>query len=1073
MIQIGYRTVLQGSVVVLIFAYVALGPYSSIYQQALDSIKGPFETAFRAVKNALYDIYLLATNPTEWYARQQVVNARPEKPISFPKSLEVTQLDATPSSVPGGQPFVLTFVLKNEGDLPVKNVKAKVSCNQWCDAPLPKEVTEIDKDPFFLCVDYTLQNEVWCGRSCDQYLGFKQGGNPIQIPKYTSNQCVDKCKAAEGDSSGLDKVFGGFGYAVGYVAGGATGAVGGALAGAGIGIANSVPEVLEGTVDHGIPGTAWNIVTETMVSGVVGGGARGAVGGAAGGADVGSAIGWALGAGTKTVCNTKDVKAFTQNISFNPAYQYEKGAADIVTLEPFVAKKFEGREAETRVAKIYLNVSFDHATSTQLFATVISQEERERLIKERRLEFKPVVAVTKVAPAKLSLNVGPQPLLAGKPVTLLVSVSNDRDDSRIILKRGTPIWIRLPRDIGTGLECAGSSISTKYLVFTDKDGKERAVEVDEKIQDTKVFEEVYGSATAELLKYRVQPAAPTERIEILPYEFNTIFVFLCHFTAQDNQVIGTAKTGIITAELPSYEFVHTIKKDVPVTTPVGILFDPYENYCNSAGTQDTCHDRSKNDNRNVGICYWDSIEGGLTSPGAAVASAVQRTFSNVCHSCGSEPTCGKFKTPVGCAEATERCSFPCKWTPGAKDPANLVDLEGRCENVDAGGTNIKFGAFSGPIAERIIRQAKAMGFNNPEDISHVLQIALQETGMQHCKNGLMSCSGSNRDMVVVGDKGNSVGIFQLNRPSHPDWFDPQKNGCNGQTPYDLDCNIYLGVKHIRNLYDKFYSEPVKTYVCWRQDLKKKPDDPTNPIVSASYHGWEAVFRHYNGWNSICLDRDGKPVGNPYYVENTFEQKIPREVDIKIGEVLKEKPMIVSVSTAQPKEEQTFTITATASATYDKMEVKIFTQPPSAPNPIVVDGKTCITPTTFCRLEWIAQFGTYTYAAKMWDESGKEIPPDPDWKGTFTVLSSTAKTYAVDANFCASKAERCTDGEGGCVDNSGCKGTSNEVKGGGQTESLTCTDVSSYGINGKICCYASWIDDPNGCVAKYKAAHPST
>ncbi len=1037
----GYRTIIQGSVVVLIFAYVALGPYSSIYQQALDSIKGPFETAFRAVKNALYDIYLLATNPTEWYARQQVVNARPEKPISFPKSLEVTQLDATPSSVPGGQPFVLTFVLKNEGDLPVKNVKVTASCNQWCDAPLPKEITEIDKSPFFLCVDYTLQNEVWCSKSCDQYLGVKQG-SVVNIPTYTSNQCVDKCKAAEGDSSGLDKLFGGFGYAVGYVAGGATGAVGGALAGAGIGIADSVPEVLEGTVDHGIPGTAWNIVTETVVSGVVGGGARGAVGGAAGGADVGSAIGWALGAGTKTVCNTKDVKAFTQNISFNPAYQYEKGSADIVTLEPFVAKKFEGREAETRVAKVYLNVSFQHGTSSQLLTNVISQEERERLIKERRLEFKPVVAVTKVAPAKLSLNVGPQPLLAGKPVTLLVSVSNDRDDSRVILKRGTPIWIRMPRDIGTGLECSGSSISSKYNVVADSKYGERPILVDQ-------YKDSDGPVVAELLKYRVEPAPPTDRIEILPYEFNTIFVFLCHFTAQDSQVIGTAKTGIITAELPSYEFIHTIKKDVPVTTPVGILFDPYESYCNKAGTQEACHARSKDDTRDVGTCYWDAIEGGLTSPGATVAGKVQRTFSNVCHSCGSEPTCGKFKTPVGCAEATERCSFPCKWTPGAKDPATLVDLEGRCEAVDVVSTKYKFAAFSGPIAERIIRQSKAMGFQL-QDVPNILAIAQQESRLQQCKDSSTSCGGSNRDSVVVGDKGNSVGIFQLNRPSHPDWFDPQKNGCGGQTPYDLDCNIYLGVGYIRNLYNAHYTE-TKNYVC---------DN------NAPYTGWQMVFRYYNGWNTDCSK------GNVKYADDVGKRVTPVAIqyDSLISKIYKEPAMTVSLSTAQPKEGQIFTITATASATYDKMEVKILNQPPNAPNPIVVQEKNCITPTASCRLEWVAQLGSYSYAAKMWDESGKEIASET---GTFTVLSSTAKTWQVDANFCASRAEKCTDGQGGCLDNSGCRGTMNEVKGGGQTESVTCTDVSSYGINGKICCYASWIDDPSGCVAKYKSAHPQT
>lgn len=572
MTRISYKTVLQGSVVILIFAWIALGPYSSIYQQAIDQVKGPVEIAYRAAKNAVYDIYLLATNPTEWYARQQVINARPEKPISFPKALEVVSLDATPPSVPGGQPFVLNFVLRNDGDLAVSNVRVTASCNQWCDPPPPEAV----RAKFSLCVDYTLRNEVWCAESCEDYYNNDR-------TKRTAENCVDTCKKQE--------------------------------------------------------------------------------------VSVGPA-------GITNLCNTRDAKQLEQGVYFSKD-KYQRSEGEIVTVEPFVANSFAGREAETRIAKVYLNVSFEHSTTSQLLVTVMGEDERTRLIKERRLEFKPVIATAKVSPAKLSINVGPQPLQAStqeqkREATLLVSVSNDRDDSRIILDRGNKIIITLPREVGHNLRCEGSTSWKRSFLLAD--GTESNADS--------------SSVMAEKLVYGIQPSPDKERIEILPFEFNTVFVFLCKFDTADDASVGTQKTGIVTANLTSYRFVHTIEKDVPVTTPVGILFDPYEGYCNQcgAGTFEECdvgecHALSARDTRKIGTCYYEYAGTGRL-PGLPDIPTPQTLLGNACHSCGKEPKCEKFHSQPTCEAEARRCGlFNCKWNPDAKHSISGVDLNGACETT--------------------------------------------------------------------------------------------------------------------------------------------------------------------------------------------------------------------------------------------------------------------------------------------------------------------------------------------------------------------------------------------------------
>ncbi|MBI3190333.1 hypothetical protein HYZ41_01370, partial [archaeon] len=128
----GWKIVLQVGILVLVFSYIALGPYHAYYDQAITQIKAPIEVAYRQVSNAITDVWLLVTNPTEWYARQQLVNVRPERPLDYPKGVEFGSIEAMPPSVPQGQQFAMMAVIKNDGPIDASDVVVSYSCNSWC-----------------------------------------------------------------------------------------------------------------------------------------------------------------------------------------------------------------------------------------------------------------------------------------------------------------------------------------------------------------------------------------------------------------------------------------------------------------------------------------------------------------------------------------------------------------------------------------------------------------------------------------------------------------------------------------------------------------------------------------------------------------------------------------------------------------------------------------------------------------------------------------------------------------------------------------------------------------------------
>ncbi|MCX6818387.1 MAG: hypothetical protein NT129_00105 [Candidatus Aenigmarchaeota archaeon] len=361
----GFIIVFQMAIIITIFAYLALGPYSGYYNYVLGEVKPPFVMAFRTVGSAFENIWMLATNPTKWYEQQQRVNIVPETPISEPLALEVKSIAPRTRSVPVCEEFAVDVIIRNEGDMDVNNVNATAECNNWCKLPDPNKNYLTAEDSIF--------------------------------------------KPREG--------------------------------------------------------TAF------------------------------------------TVSNIKGMA-------------------------------LKGREAEYHNAKVTVKISYTSGTNSSLKMTAMNENEIDYIISQGKEPYKPVIAVGKTTPARLSLNVGPQPLKAGDNATLLVSVSNGRSDGNIILEKGTNIRIRVDRNLSE--------------IDTGSCGRKG-----------KIVKCTYESSTPNIINCITQ-----NTYEIKSYNFDSIFYFMCDMTVK---YVESVKTGLITAELPNYTFTVKRSVDVALTAPLGIL----------------------------------------------------------------------------------------------------------------------------------------------------------------------------------------------------------------------------------------------------------------------------------------------------------------------------------------------------------------------------------------------------------------------------------------------------------------------------------------------------------------------
>src|SRR3989338_7041408 len=716
----GWKVVMQGGGIILLFAYVALGPYSAYYQQALDQVKTPVEIAFRAVSGAVTDVWLLATNPTEWHAKQQLVNVRPAHPIDFPKGIEVSLLDALPPSVPAQSEFAITAVIKNEGSIkePARDITVTLGCNQFCNKPPPPDITQntyrlCNEGSIFSLSSTNLGSTYYCAESC---------GSDTPDPNVAGGSlqtCVDACNQ-KGNS-----------------------------------------------------------------------------------------------------CGTKSTAEFTSNYFF--ANSLDRGEARSISIRGFKALNVPGKQAQAALATVLFNLSYHYSTTSSLLTEVMAQDEINRRIQNNENIYRNVLAVAKSSPAQLSLNVGPQPLTAGQKSLLLVSVSNTRDDSSVVLQRGTKIVLTMPKVVGSGLVCGGSS---------------------------KLISE---TAEKEIVEYTV-----SQEITVLPYDFQSIFAFLCDFTAAPDQTVGDVKTGLVTAELPDYTFVLAKEKSVPITPKLGIIFDPYESTCNECGdgtfescdTQQECYAQDK---QGVGACWYEFSD----KPGATLIGGF---YYDRCHSC-ARFDCSRFITRGDCESTSTtpsqagKCGLSCRWDTTQTSPS-IIEVNkkiqcgsgdplpdglcvkkvitrtsvptgpatGACNNVPASYRNSYQSKYKDIIATQVDAQSLGSYVGGTQAaVSLVSAIISQESGWNE---------------RALGDGGNSVGLMQINVPQHLE--------CNSGKlrAFDAEENIRCGVGILVNIAKTKDINTPKTYAC----------------KNVQYSGVDAILRYYNGWPSTCA-------GDKDYVEN--------------------------------------------------------------------------------------------------------------------------------------------------------------------------------------------------------------
>jgi hypothetical protein len=133
----GFLFVLQLSLLIIVFGWFALGPWKAAYQDVVDQIRAPIAFVYNAFKGAFEDVWLLATNPQEYFARQQLKNVQSSNTIRLPDGVEINGLEVNPKNPQMGegesQPtFAISFEVRNQGKETANDVKARLNCDAFC-----------------------------------------------------------------------------------------------------------------------------------------------------------------------------------------------------------------------------------------------------------------------------------------------------------------------------------------------------------------------------------------------------------------------------------------------------------------------------------------------------------------------------------------------------------------------------------------------------------------------------------------------------------------------------------------------------------------------------------------------------------------------------------------------------------------------------------------------------------------------------------------------------------------------------------------------------------------------------
>ncbi len=122
------------SIFAIVLGYLFAGPYSGYLKSYTAPLGAPIGMAIDQMWLMSTDLWLMATDPQAYVARQMMSNVRTEKAtVDFPKGLEFKKITVLPDAIPSGQEFYLQVYAQNEGEMPAVNAMLSASCaSKYC-----------------------------------------------------------------------------------------------------------------------------------------------------------------------------------------------------------------------------------------------------------------------------------------------------------------------------------------------------------------------------------------------------------------------------------------------------------------------------------------------------------------------------------------------------------------------------------------------------------------------------------------------------------------------------------------------------------------------------------------------------------------------------------------------------------------------------------------------------------------------------------------------------------------------------------------------------------------------------
>ena len=189
------------------------------------------------------------------------------------------------------------------------------------------------------------------------------------------------------------------------------------------------------------------------------------------------------------------------------------------------------------------------------------------------------------------------------------------------------------------------------------------------------------------------------------------------------------------------------------------------------------------------------------------------------------------------------------------------------------------------LQSKIVEVALSKDIPIPIDLA--LALVEHESNFKHCSSGnSYSCSQSgvnkNENMANGEVVSTDYGLMQINNVAHAGCFDIDYQGsrgicavpeCSGTDAYDIVCNLAAGLELLEQNYNSYGSNGIDPVT-----IGNYCDNAARVNQYASYRGWDAALRVYNGLG--CAD-------NVYqYVENLNNRRSDYEefeVEIEPGQ----------------------------------------------------------------------------------------------------------------------------------------------------------------------------------------------